>query len=89
MKLVGEVVFFTSGQLPRLLALTPRQILESAAVTVNKKIMSYAKGRFIRNLAEDFERWAASLPEEEAELKAAAHQLEQQLEEAAGSSSRW
>lgn len=58
-RLVGEVVFFTSGQLPFLLAMTPRPVLESAASTVNKRIMSYAKTRFINNLAEDFERWMA------------------------------
>lgn len=71
MRLVGEVVFFTSGRLPRLLALTPRQILESAAVTVNKRIMGYAKNRFIQNLADDFEKWVAELPEDERALTGA------------------
>jgi hypothetical protein len=58
--LVGEVVFVTSGQLPSLLSLTPRPVLESAAIAINRRIMSYAKGKFVKNLAKDFNRWSAS-----------------------------
>ncbi|EWM26239.1 Protein of unknown function DUF1997 [Nannochloropsis gaditana] len=59
-RLVGEVVFVTSGQLPSLLSLTPRPVLESAAIAINRRIMSYAKGKFVKNLAKDFNRWSAS-----------------------------
>jgi hypothetical protein len=31
-------------------------------VAVNKKIMNYAKGRFINNLAKDFQKWADEQP---------------------------
>lgn len=68
-RLVGEVVFFTSGQLPFLLAMTPRPVLESAAFTVNKRIMSYAKTRFINNLAEDFGRWMETEAQAQADNK--------------------
>lgn len=43
-KLVGDVQFFTSGQLPLIFSLTPRPVLEGAAVAINRRIMSYAKG---------------------------------------------
>lgn len=59
-RLVGEVVFVTSGQLPLLFSLTPRSVLEGAAIAINRRIMSYAKGKFVKNLAKDFDRWAAS-----------------------------
>jgi hypothetical protein len=59
-RLVGEVVFVTSGQLPLLFSFTPRPVLEGAAIAINRRIMSYAKGKFIKNLAKDFDRWAAS-----------------------------
>jgi hypothetical protein len=57
-KLVGDVQFFTSGQLPLLFSLTPRPVLEGAAVAINRRIMSYAKGKFVQNLARDFDAWA-------------------------------
>ncbi len=59
-RLVGEVVFVTSGQLPLLFSFTPRPVLEGAAIAINRRIMSYAKGKFVKNLAKDFDRWAAS-----------------------------
>ncbi len=59
-KLVGEVAFYTSGDLPLLFSLTPRPVLQGAAIAINRRIMSYAKGKFVKNLAVDFDRWARS-----------------------------
>jgi len=59
-RLVGEVSFVTSGQLPLLFSFTPRPVLEGAAIAINRRIMTYAKGKFVKNLAKDFDRWAAS-----------------------------
>lgn len=59
-KLVGEVLFLTSGKLPMFLSLTPKSVLERAALVVNSRIMNYAKGRFMRNLAADVEAWASN-----------------------------
>lgn len=58
--LVGDVQLFTSGQLPLLFSLTPRPVLETAAVAINRRIMGYAKGKFVENLARDFDAWAAA-----------------------------
>ena len=58
-KLVGEVLFFTSGKLPTFLPLTPKSVLERAALVVNKRIMEYAKGKFSKNLAADVQEWVA------------------------------
>ncbi len=68
-KLVGDVQFFTSGQLPSIFSLTPRPVLEGATTAINRRIMSYAKGMFVRNLALDFDAWVVAAQRAEAQQR--------------------
>jgi len=54
---MGEVLFYMSGKLPRVLKIVPKKLLEKAALLVNRRIMDCAKGKFVSNLSADVEQW--------------------------------
>uniref|UniRef100_A0A6U4JXM0 Uncharacterized protein n=2 Tax=Phaeomonas parva TaxID=124430 RepID=A0A6U4JXM0_9STRA len=59
MRLKGSVAFVTSGQIPRVLRLTPGRALKVAGTAINAQILEYVKLKFLGPLIGALRGWEA------------------------------
>ncbi|CAM9876219.1 unnamed protein product [Sphacelaria rigidula] len=54
----GDVGVTVGGKMPALLAATPEQLVKSAALGINQRVLEYVSSTFVATIASDYRQWA-------------------------------